>query len=340
MIDSSANTKSQPIDLIIPWVDGNDPQLTAKRKQFVKSDITSRYSGAHPTRFASSNEIRYCVLSILKFAPFVRTIYILTDNQDPDVYGEVKKYFPERLNAIKIVDHKHIFRDYEEYLPTFNSISIGNMAWRIENLSENFVYFNDDVFLIRSITPEDWIVDGRPVLRGRWRIAPFVKIAKRKIKGIIQAKILHNPNYQPKFSFYIVQWNAARVLGMWYKFFFNCHTPHVMNRKRIEAFYNDNTDLLKKNIWFRFRNQSQFNVTTLSNHLELLSGNRNAAKLNLGYLVPSIYSPKKLNRKMRRIDNEERVKSVCIQSLDTASPQTQDKMFKWMDKILDLEPAS
>ncbi|MCK7538203.1 MAG: hypothetical protein MZV63_48255 [Marinilabiliales bacterium] len=55
-------------------------------------------------------------------------------------------------------------RDTRNYLPTFNSISIANMIWRIKGLSENFVYFNDDTFLMREYKPEDWFPDGRPLL--------------------------------------------------------------------------------------------------------------------------------------------------------------------------------
>lgn len=336
---TTIDINSSPIDVVIPWVDGDDPKIAMKREQYRGNIGQGKHSSAHPTRFASTNEIRYCVLSILKFAPFVRTIYILTDEQDPYVYDEVKKHFPNRLSSIKIISHKHIFSGYEEFLPTFNSISIGNMAWRIDNLSENFVYFNDDVFLIRDVVPEDWVLEGRPVLRGRWRIAPIIKIAKQRFRKFYHHQILGEKNFQPKFSYYIVQWNAARVLGMRFRFFFNCHTPHVMNKERIQSFYNSNIDLLKENIASRFRNQSQFNITTLSNHLELLDGNKNIARLNLGYLVPSMYSERKLNAKMRRINKDARVKSVCIQSLDTALPSTQQKIFSWMDNILGLEPT-
>jgi hypothetical protein len=331
----------EPIDVVIAWVDGSDPKLAEKRRQFLsQSSFRVIPQGAQATRFASDNEIRYCVLSILKFAPFVRNIFIVTDDQDPQVHEDVRKYFPDRLDSIRIVDHKEIFRDFEEYLPTFNSISIGNMVWRIEGLSENFVYFNDDVFLIREVKPEDWVIDKRPVLRGRFMVPPYMKLFKNFVKKGIQKYLLKNTAYQPKFSFYLVQWNAAKAAGMKFRFLFNCHTPHVINRKRIESFYSMNRELLEKNISYRFRDLSQFNVTTLANHLEVLDGNRNIEKLNLGYLVPSYYSRRKLNRKIRRCEQNERVKSVCVQSLDTATKEDQDRIFKWMDQFLNFDLSS
>jgi predicted NAD/FAD-dependent oxidoreductase len=35
------------------------------------------------------------------------------------------------------------------------------MLWRIKGLSNQFVYFNDDIFLLRKITPTDWFIKGR-----------------------------------------------------------------------------------------------------------------------------------------------------------------------------------
>ena len=135
---------SHTIDVVIAWVDGADPKHKKKRLSFLDNKDVGELAGAAETRFNSLNEVEYCVLSILKFAPFVRNIYIVTDNQDPKIVSAVKKYFPERQKDIRIVDHKEIFEGYEKFLPTFNSICISNMLWRIKGLSNHFVYFNDD----------------------------------------------------------------------------------------------------------------------------------------------------------------------------------------------------
>jgi hypothetical protein len=336
MIESNPSENDLPIDVVIAWVDGDDPKLKEKREKYLLGNKPTNASSIKATRFASINEIKYCVLSILKFAPFVRNIYIVTDNQNPNIHDDVKKYFPSRLESVRIIDHKDIFKGYEEYLPTFNSITIGNMVWRIEGLSENFVYFNDDVFLIRNIKPTDWVKNNRPVLRGKWVIPPFMKIFRNKIRLIVSHHIFKNYTYQPKFSFKLVQWNAASLLGMRFRLFFNCHTPHVVNRKRIEDFFTTHKELFKENLSYRFRNQLQFNITTLANHLELLAGNKNTMELDLGYIVPSYYSPKRLNKKINRCITNPSVKSVCIQSLDTASKEDQERIFNFMNNFLNI----
>ena len=194
-----------PVDVVIAWVDGNDPSLVEKRSRYLNSIHKNLPLGAQPTRFASINEIKYCVLSILKFAPFVRNIFIVTDGQDPNIYEDIKTHFPERIQSIRIVDHREIFEGFEKYLPTFNSISIGNMVWRVKGLSENFVYFNDDVILIREVKPEDWVLNNRPVMRGYWKFPPFVKVIKRIVQKVYYIKLLGRSTFEPRFSFHVVQ---------------------------------------------------------------------------------------------------------------------------------------
>jgi hypothetical protein len=201
----TSTESNQPIDVVIAWVDGNDPLLTEKRNRFLNGTGIRTHPGAHPTRFASINEIRYCVLSVFRFAPFVRNIFIVTDGQDPNLYEDVKTYFPERLNSLRIVDHREIFEGFEKHLPTFNSISIGNMIWRIRGLSENFVYFNDDTFLIRPVKPEDWFVGDKPVLRGKWAPAPVFRILWHNIRKTANIFLLNTNGFQPRASFHMGQ---------------------------------------------------------------------------------------------------------------------------------------
>jgi hypothetical protein len=335
MPDKSAAQSNHPIDAVIAWVDGGDPRLAEKRNLYLEEAKRTSQHGVQPTFFASSNEIRYCVLSILTFAPFVRNIFIVTDGQDPNLNADIKTYFPGKADTIRIVDHKEIFRGYEQYLPTFNSTSIESMIWRIKDLSEDFIYFNDDVFLIRDHHPGDWFINNRPVLRGKWLLPPYRKMVGNFIKTVINVYLRKNPDYRPKLSFYLRQWNAASLLGMKTRYFFHCHTPHPLNRIRLENFFTENSALLEKNIANRFRDPDQYIMISLANHLEIKNGNRHIEKLNLGYLHP-YYSTKRMERRMRRCKNDPGIKSICAQNLDMFGSEAREIIFDWMDKVLDL----
>ncbi len=316
------------------------PILAEKRNYYLGLEKkTGAHPGALPTRFASSNEIRYCVLSILTFAPFIRNIFIVTDEQDPDLYEDIRARFPEKADCLRIVDHKEIFRGYEQYLPTFNSSSIHTMIWRIEGLSENFIYFNDDMILIREFKPEDWFIGGRPVLRGKWLLPPYRKLIGNSLKVLIHKYIRNNADYQPKISFYIRQWKSAALLGMKRRYFFQCHTPHPMRRKTLESFFTENGELLEKTISYRFRDPEQILTQSLAYHLEILNGNKNFAKLNLGYLHP-YYSENRLNRRISRCRKDSRIRSICIQNIEMLSSGQREKIFRWLDTVLNLQPKT
>lgn len=325
-----------PIDIVISWVDGSDPELTRKRNYYLERAQNVNLHETQATFYASNNEIKYCVLSILTFAPFVRNIYIITDGQDPQVHQEVESRFPGRSASIKIIDHREIFKGYEQYLPVFNNTSILTLIWRIEGLSDNFVYFNDDLFLIREMHPEDWFVDGKPVIRGQWLMPPFKKIVSNAIKVLYNRYLKRNQKYKPRLSFYLRQRNTAKLLGFRSRYFFHCHYPHPINRKTVEEFYEANRDLFEKNCSSRFRSPDQFILTALLYHLEIKNGNNLIRKPNHVYLHP-VYSKKKIYDKINYSMKDSSRKTVCVQNLDLFDQETQEKVYYWMDGVLGLK---
>ena len=332
--------KSIPIDAVITWVDGSDCKFREKLKHHLNGKSRNVIPGADITRFASVNEITYCILSILTFAPFVRKIFIVTDNQDPNIFDVVKFYFPERVSSITIVDHKEIFRGYEEFLPTFSSRSIETMIWRIKGLSDNFVYFNDDSFLVRPIEPSDWFVNSQPVHRGKWSPAPIPWLFWNWAKKCSQQLMPGKTQYEPRPSFHVGQWNSARIAGHCLRYFANKHTPHAIGLNVVSSFFNKNQSVLKKNVHFKLRDQNQFNFVSLSNHLQLKKGNKYIAKSDLVYMQPVGRAQSYIDKKIAYCEKNENIKYLCVQSLDQCSKTERDKLYRWMDSILQLNVIS
>ncbi|WP_129841156.1 stealth family protein [Streptomyces sp. RFCAC02] len=134
-----------PVDVVYTWVDGSDPELAAKREAYRSGGaapaINARETGA--SRYESHDELKYSLRSLEMFAPFVRTVHIVTD-------GQVPSWLDTGAPGIRIVDHKEIFAD-PSVLPVFNSHAIGTQLHRIPGLSEHYLYFNDDVFVGRPV---------------------------------------------------------------------------------------------------------------------------------------------------------------------------------------------
>ena len=137
------------IDFVITWVDGNDPLWKKERMQY-RADKTMDVNAA---RYRDMETLKYWFRAVEKYAPWVNKIHFVT-------WG----HFPVWLNTehpkLHIVNHK----DYipEEYLPTFSSRPIELNLHRIPGLSENFVYFNDDIFLNAPVSPDFFFRKGLP----------------------------------------------------------------------------------------------------------------------------------------------------------------------------------
>ena len=307
------NTAHQhEIDAVILWVDGNDQQHKAKMLPYLE-DKTKINSEKFRTRFDQVNEIKFTINSILKYAPYVRNIHIITDNQTPDF---LKNSNDETYKKVAIVDHKVVFKGYEDYLPTFNCRPIETCLYRIPDLAEHFIYFNDDFFLINDTKPGDFFKDGLPILRGKW-----LKFDK---------DIFYKKFKKPRVGHKSIQQNAARLAGF-NKYYNFKHTPHPLRKSTFENYFNSNEDVLIENIRHRFRKTSQFTPQGLANHLEIKNKTchfKDDLQLMYfrSYKKPLYWYRFKLNIKSKG------KLFLGLQSLDRSPPHILDYILGWLEK--------
>ena len=308
------------IDAVITWVDGSDEDYKKK----IENHLTT--STNYKKQYLQANEIEYCVKSILKFAPFVRRIFIVTDSQKPSFSG-LKDLIVSK--KVKVVDHKEIFKGYEKYLPTFNIRSIDAVLHRIEDLSEMFVYFNDDVFLINKIREEDWFVENKVVLMGKWAKSYSINPIK-----VLSGKFKKAFGLRPSFN--ASQSKAANLSGFKKEYFKSYHTARPQIKSLIKEFYHKNPGSLIDQIKYRFRHYNQFMPYSLCWHL-LIKENR--AIIKGVKELKEIQQTKNLNAKqlisiLERLDDTKEVKYLNIQDLNYASKDVFMIFDKWMRKKL------
>jgi len=144
--------------VVYTWVDGGDPEWQKVRAHMaVAYTGTQAVDGNAQCRFRNHDELKYSLRSLWKFAPFINHIYIVTCGQTPQWLQAHPK--------ITIVNHKEIFLNKTD-LPTFNSHAIESNLHRIPDLSEYFIYFNDDMLLGSIVTQDEFFTsDGKIKLR-------------------------------------------------------------------------------------------------------------------------------------------------------------------------------
>lgn len=305
--------EAPPIDVVIAWVDGKDPKHKKKLQAYLNPDISSRDDIAAPTRFDSQDEILFCVASIYRYAPFVRKIFIVTDEQDPQIDSFVRKNFPEQPIPIEIIDHKIIFRDYEHCLPIFNSLAIATALFRIPDLSEHFVYFNDDVFLFQPVKPTVWFDQGKVIVRARW---------KEK-----DTTLNNPPGTSLQFDHFMS--NAAKLLGYDDRLLHLKHTPHPMLKSVFENYYSEHPKQFEANISHRFRHESQYSAAELFYLLCFRQGIAVSKRGREVYIKAVNRNQHYLKRKLWML----RLKHplwACVQSLDMASEADRLTIINWL----------
>ena len=246
-----------PIDAVITWVNGSDKNHLIMRKHYMaQSEKPLHKNAINPHRWICSDEIFYCLKSIEYHAPWTRKIWIIVDEKAPDL-SSLSDFLQSKIH---ITYHHEIFVGFEDILPTFNSLAIETMLWRIEGLAEQFMYFNDDVFLTAPLAPQDVFVDKKPVLRGRWMNYSYLE------HDLIQQD---NP---ANFNHYM-QINAAKMMGFKANRLFNAaHVVHPVLRSRMKQLFNENPEAFLTNIKHRFRDLTQFLPQGLHNHFSISNG--------------------------------------------------------------------
>ena len=315
------------IDIVLPWVDGDDPILNARRMSYMNNGAEAKHEDvAGSSRYKSLGEIQYCIASINMFAPFVRKIFLVTDGQDPHLEEYLNKMFPNGHIPIEIIDHKVIFQGYEQYLPVFNSRAIETLIWRIPGLSERFILMNDDFLFIRKTTERDFFRGDKTICYGDWFFTPWAKF----LRWIKPRKKGHKT-----VGFKDSMLNAIRLIGDPKIFLCLGHTPRALRRSFYENFYKDNDEALIRNISHKFRHESQFN----SQELFYMSEHAEGRVIQIPVRSRCIYVKAKKNLsyidwKIGRLQHNRKRTFCCINALNLAPEAGQKKVLEWAENMI------
>ena len=148
-----------PVDIVYLWCDSSDSDWQKKKNaEKEKCGKSLDLDSVGECRFLNNDELKFSLRSLEKYAPWINNIFIVTDNQIPD-------WLDTSNPKVKIVNHTQILPS--EALPTFNASAIESGLHRIPNLSEHFLFANDDMFFGKPV-PKEFFFDaetGNPIFR-------------------------------------------------------------------------------------------------------------------------------------------------------------------------------
>ena len=136
--------KYRIVDIVITYVDGLDPVWQRDYEKYTNQPVLEK-------RFRDWGTLRYLFRGIAENMPFIRKVHLVVSHES-QVPAWVNR------DEVHIVLHKDIIP--AEYLPTFNCNPIEMHLHRIEDLDEEYLYFNDDVFPMKPCVASDFFDGG------------------------------------------------------------------------------------------------------------------------------------------------------------------------------------
>lgn len=277
------------VDIVYTWVNDQDLSWVEKRQKYSIGDENLDDS-ADVARFENHNELYYSILSVKKFLPWVRNIYIITDNQKPDWLDDEENIF--------IIDHTDIIDS--RYLPTFNSHVIEANLHKIHDLAEHFIYFNDDVLVAKPLEKEHFFRKN-----GVASIFASKKSLKRMSEeGVVTATLLASKN-----SNKILKKKFGTKLDLPL-----VHTYVPLKKSIYKKCWEDNLDIIQSFLSHKYRSQNDINMATFLVPWAMYLQGESIITSEICYYF-NIRSPHALNqyKKLLRLSRmSQRPHSICI----------------------------
>ena len=259
----------EKIDFVIIWVDDNDPVWIQARQKYSEGN----YDNKNNVRYRDWDNLIYLFRGIEKFTPWVNKVHFVT-------CGHLPAWLNVKSPKLNIVKHSDYIDD--SFLPTFSSRPIELNIHRIKDLSEQFVFFNDDMFILDYMQPEDFFVNGKP------RDCAILNILRCEINAmpntvandlmIINKYFRYNESLKQNWGKWINPVYGKDVmrtilLSMWNTFpgFLETHLPNAYLKATFKQVWELEEGILNKTCSNRFRSPLDCNQW-LMRYWQLASG--------------------------------------------------------------------
>lgn len=321
---------SVKIDFVIPWVDGGDPAWL-REKDLYSGKITTE-DDARDIRFRDWETLKYWFRGVEAFAPWVNRIHFIT-------WGHLPEWLNTEHPKLHIVNHKEYIP--EQYLPTFSSHVIELNMHRIPGLSDHFVYFNDDIFLLKPLKEQDFFVHGTPcdlcvsnaITPRLGEFSPILLQTTSYINKHFNKKrdIKRNLRkwFSPKYGKLLTR-TVCLLPWTFHTGFYNHHLAVPYEKKTLETVWKEEPEILDQTCRHRFRNDQDVNQY-LFRYWRLASGDFVPHKV-LGRYVNMSDD----NSGIYKLIRKQNVKLLCINDKENNADfeAEKQKLISSFEKIL------
>ena len=319
------------IDFVITWVDGNDKEWRKEKELYNpnKQNVSNE-----EIRFRDWEILKYWFRSIENFAPWVNKIHFVT-------CGHLPKWL--NINNPKLNIVKHVDYMPEEYLPTFSSHPIEHNLFRIKDLSEKFVLFNDDMFILKSVKPCDFFKKNLPcdsfaentlTILDSKDLFPHILLNNM---GVINNNFDKRKVFKKNFLKYInIRYGTKNirtiVLNIWrhYPAIYDTHIPVSLCKSTLKKVWDKEYEILDSTCKNKFRTINDVNQY-IFRFWQMLDGNFYPRSFNFG----RYFSLKENNDDIYKAITKPKNKVICINDSDVVEfEKTKQLLQESFEKVL------
>lgn len=321
----------EKIDFVITWVDGGDPAWLAEKNRY--RGVQENQKSDNIARYRDWGILRYWFRAVEKYAPWVNHIYFVT-------WGHLPQWLNTDNEKLVVVNH----RDYipQAYLPTFSSIPIELNFHRIPGLSEQFVYFNDDVFLNAPVEPADFFQNGKPrdifgldailfapssvgsIMGNDMEIINKYFSPRQRLK-----KMKLSQSFNPAYGLKLLYRTLVLSAWPWFTGIYSDHLTNCFLKSTFEAVWEKEETVLRRTCQHKFRSKEDVNQW-LFRYWRLVTGNFAPRSGGFG---KAFHLTSEITPQARSAISEEKYRVVCVNDSElTANVEDQraelDRLFR------------
>lgn len=308
----------EKIDFVITWVDSNDPIWQKEFNTYLPQNHCMNDIRAE--RYRNWDNLRYWFRGVEKFAPWVNKVHFITSGQVPDWLN---------LNEPKLHLVKHSDYIPNEYLPTFSSRPIQLNLYRIKELSEHFVLFDDDCFLLDKVEPERFFRKGLPCDMAAFNaLSPMTNFVHTVANDlcVINSSFKKHEMLRKHFWKWFSPQAGTKLLRTffllpWPHFtgFYDPHLPQVFLKSTFEEVWEKHSDILLRTTATRFRSVADVQIW-LFRYWQLVKGDFVPLNVNRDGAC-FLISDDSLNKIVKTIECQKK-RIVCLNDGEVSSFET------------------
>lgn len=327
--------ESQNIDIVILWVDGNDENWLKEKEKYSKIKDVSRYR--------DWDNLQYLFRGIENYMPWVRKIHFVT-------WGHIPKWLNTDNEKINVVRHEDFIPS--QYLPTFNSSSIELNLDKIRELSENFIYFNDDMFVMKKMKKSDFFVNNLPrdsaIMNAISNVPGWEKESKMQFNnaGILNRHFVKKDFLRrnlkcwlsPRYGKQLFR-NIVLLPWPYFTGFYSSHLPSSLNKSTLKKIWKLEYDNLDRVCRHKFRSDDMLNQWLFS-EWQMVEGKFVPRNPNIGKAF-KITDNEKKNIEIFTEIKAEKYKLICLNDCvyDNSFEKTKEELKLTFDKLFPIKSS-